>query len=83
MNQKSIIIFLVSLALAFIAGVALFNLSLPLLNSLFPPVTTDSFNRKVHIMPVGNMLWSLAISIGASILVLTFVLKKLLKQNSR
>ena len=77
MNRRTAFIFIVSLALAFIVDVALYNLLLPLFNSLFPAVTTDTFNREVHVMPVSNMLWSLALCVAAGVFVLTFIFKKL------
>ena len=79
MNGRTIFIFILSLVLTFIVGVALFSLILPLLNSIFPAVTRDTFNREVHVMPVSNMLWSLAISVSVGVFVLTFLFKKLKK----
>jgi hypothetical protein len=72
-------IFFVSLVLAFITGAGVFNLLLRIFNSLFPAITRDTLNREVHVMPVGNMIWSLALGVTAGVFVLTIIFTKLKK----
>ena len=63
------------------AGVVICYLCLLTLNSIFPPITRDSYNRIVHVMPTANILWSLVLSVVLGYFLLLIIFKKLKKST--
>ena len=74
MTSSNILYFIISLLFSLIFGSMLFFFILMIVSFLFPAVTSDGLHP---VMPIGQMLISLLLTIIASVFFLIFSFKKL------